>query len=376
MGTSHMISDVARDYATAAGARATWLVRACDVPDLLAKMGLIGAHDGLVVFAGAERDRIAELFCWQHIAFSTAPTAAAMTAASARCRSQASEDERLVPQGSPASYAHPSGISSSRLFWLVPSLGGVNLRVADIRALAEAARAAGAFLIVDNSLPSVFGCHPLACGAHVVIESLDAIASSYLTHPVMAVSVARSLSSRGRRRLADTYAEDAFRLLSFRLGAPDQMSPALHPDEADVAAIDTALEMLAANMQPRFDAAHAVAEYLACHYAVGYVWYPALGTHVDRAIAPTVLEHGFGPVIDFCPTGCDYETPVARIERLCDAWMRVRAQHAGAPFATHVAPVVFERDACFRIVVGIEDPLDIVDSLDQALRLFCNPPEP
>lgn len=376
MSESHKISEVARDYACAAGARVTWLACARDAFDLIAKTGLIGAHDRIVVFADGDRGRIEELFRWHHIAFATAPTASAMKAASARCASRASEGERLVSRGSAASYAHPSGISSSRLFWLVPSLGGMHLRVADIRALAEAAREAGAFLIVDNSLPTVFGCHPLACGAHIVIESLAVIASSFLTDSVMAVSVARSSFARGRRRLSDSYAEDAFRLLNFRLGAPDQVSCALRPSDADVAAIDGALEMLAVNMQPRFDAAHAVAEYLSCHYAIGHVWYPALATHADRAIAPNVLEHGFGLVVDFCPTGCDHESAGARASRFFDAWAQVGLPRAASACASRVAPIVHGRNACLRMVVGIEDPLDIVDSLDQALRLFCDPPEP
>lgn len=376
MSTSHSVSEVARSYAVAAGARATWLVRARDAVDVLAKTGLISAHDGLVVYADVERGRIAEAFRWQHVSFASAPTAVAMRAASERCDSHLSEEERLVPQGSPASYAHPAGISADRLFWLVPALGGMHLRVADLRALAVAAREVGAFLIVDNTAPTVFGCHPLALGAHIVIESLDAIASAYIEHPVAAVSVARSLGGRGRRHLADPRAEDAFRLLTFSLGDPDEISDPLRPADADLAAIDTALEMLAVNMQPHFDAAHAVAEYLSCHRAVGHVWYPALATHPDRSLAPTVLEHGFGSAVDFCPTGCARESAESRALRLRDAWNTVRPPRAEAPFATRVAPIVHEQDACLRIVMGIEDPLDIVDSLDQALRLFCNPPEP
>lgn len=376
-------SEVVAAYAQAAGARATWLVRARDAAEVIAKAGMLGVHDRLVAFSEAPSPRHAELFRWQTVTVVDELTPEAFIQGSAGVDAVAQERARLVPEGSPASYAHPAGMSSDRLFWLLPSVGGAQLRVADLRAFARAAQEHGALLMVDNTEPTVFGCHPLALGAHVCLEELAPMADAPLAEPVLAVSVARSLGRRGRRKLADPRAEDAFRLLTFAFGAPDAAMPACVPTGESLGIVARSLDTLAARMQPRFDGAHAVAAYLACHPAVGSVRYPALATHPDHALAPTVLEHGFGPVVALSLTGTDREPMLVRHSHAAQAFQRAYAAQtagkgAGSPAfpATRAVPTADAKTSMLRLYMGTEDPLAIVDSLDQALRLFCNPPEP
>ena len=80
------------------------------------------------------------------------------------------------------------------------SIDAATLRVADIRALAAAAQTVGAILVIDNTLPTPFGCRPLTQGAHIVVESLEGMAPGMLASPLVAVSVARSQVSHGRHR--------------------------------------------------------------------------------------------------------------------------------------------------------------------------------
>ena len=152
---SQQLSELCDRYAAAHGARASWIVRAGDGADVLAQTGIVGAHDRIVAFsAGAGRARLAELFRWQHLSFADELTPQAFFAASELVDAEQAERDRLVPsQGSPASYAHPAGISSGRLFWFAPSIDAATLRVADIRALAAAAQRVGAILVIDNTLP-------------------------------------------------------------------------------------------------------------------------------------------------------------------------------------------------------------------------------
>lgn len=372
-------SEVVAAYAQAAGARATWLVRARDAAEVIAKAGMLGAHDRLVAFSEAPCPRYAELFRWQTVTVVNELTPEAFIQGSAGLGAAAQERARLVPEGSPASYAHPAGMSSDRLFWLLPSVGGAQLRVADLRAFARAAQEHGALILVDNTEPTVFGCHPLALGAHVCLEELAPIADAPLAEPVVAVSVARSLGRRGRKKLADPRAEDAFRLLTFAFGTPDAAAPA----GETLGIVARSLDTLAARMQPRFDGAHAVAAYLACHPAVGSVRYPALATHPDHALAPTVLEHGFGPVVALSLTGTDSEPMLVRHSHAAQAFQRayaaqVAGQSSGQPAfpTTHLVPTADAKTSMLHLYMGTENPLAIVDSLDQALRLFCNPPEP
>lgn len=397
MNSRPAYSQVAAAYAQAAGARATWLVRARNAFEVIAKTGMVGAHDRLVVYGDTVLDRCLDVHPWQNVSVVEELTCDAFVQAGTMSHAEEAERARLVPEGSPASYAHPAGMAADRLFWLVPSVGGPQLRTADLRAFSRAAQEAGALLIVDNTLMTVYGCHPLMQGAHICIENLDAMVDAPLEEPVVAVSVARSLARRGRRHLADPRAEDAHRLLSFGFGSPDAVEPQSAPAEEDLTAIDAALDSLAARMQPRFDGANAIASYLSCHAAIGCVRYPALATHPDHLLAPTVLEHGFGPVVSFCLRGAPAESMRARATRFAALFEEARVASAksfaaastgesvvfdapasafGKTRRTCIVPTADSKTCCLRLYMGAEHPLSIVDSLDQALRLFCNPPEP
>lgn len=397
MNSRPAYSQVAAAYAQAAGARATWLVRARNAFEVIAKTGMVGAHDRLVVYGDTVLDRCLDVNPWQNVSVVDELTCDAFVQAGFMPHAEEAERARLVPEGSPASYAHPAGMAADRLFWLVPSVGGPQLRTADLRAFSRAAQEAGALLIVDNTLMTVYGCHPLMQGAHICIENLDAMVDAPLEESVVAVSVARSLARRGRRHLADPRAEDAHRLLSFGFGSPDAVEPQSAPAGEDLAAIDAALDSLAARMQPRFDGASAIASYLSCHAAVGCVRYPALATHPDHLLAPTVLEHGFGPAVSFCLRGAPSESMRAQATRFAALFEEARGASAesfaaastgesvvsdapasafGKTCRTRIVPIADSKTCCLRLYMGAEHPLSIVDSLDQALRLFCNPPEP
>lgn len=372
-------------------------MRARNAFEVIAKTGMVGAHDRLVVYGDAVLDRCLDVHPWQNVSIVDELTCDAFVQAGAMPHAEEVERARLVPEGSPASYAHPAGMAADRLFWLVPSVGGPQLRTADLRAFSRAAQEAGALLIVDNTPMTVYGCHPLMQGAHICIENLDAMVDAPLEEPVVAVSVTRSLARRGRRHLADPRAEDAHRLLSFGFGSADAVEPQSAPAGEDLAAIDAALDSLAARMQPRFDGANAIASYLSCHAAVGCVRYPALATHPDHLLAPTVLEHGFGPAVSFCLRGAPAESMRAQATRFAALFEEARVASAesfaaastgesvvfdapasafGKTRRTHIVPIADSKTCCLRLYMGAEHPLSIVDSLDQALRLFCNPPEP
>ena len=373
------LSDVARAYAALAGSRATWFVRAESAADLLAKTGVVGTHDRLVACADDNAAGVMRLFRWQHLSFAPSVDADSFLDASLRVDEAQTEADRLVPQGSPASYAHPAGMSSGRLFWLVPSVNAKTLRVADIRALAEAAKTVGALLVVDNTLPTAFGCRPLAQGAHITVEFLSGAFGAAVSESVVAVSVARSMRKQHGRVLADSYAEDAYRLLSFGLGAPDSANGAARPSDAALSAIADALEMLPARAQARNDHARALAAYLSCHASVGCVRYPGLVTHPDHDVAARVLEHGFGPCVNFTLTGSDSEGDEARYDRFREMFEQVRPALAGKAsgvFASRLSLVVVGDLCRLQLYAGLDDPMELVDSLDQAFRLYSNPTEP
>ena len=364
--------DLAGRYASLSGARAAWFVRADNTADLLAKIALVGSNDHLVVCADDFSAAFQGLFRFGTCSHIDDPAPDAFMRAMDEHEVRFSE----ASFGGPQSYAYPAGIHAARTFWFVGSIGGYGLRVPDLRALSLAARAAGAILIVDNTVASAFGCRPHALGAHIVLEALDRVAAGRLERKLVAVSVAPQARGRGRRRVVDPQAEDAFRLLSFALGDPcdPRGCDARTPGELD--AIAAGLDTLSERMRAHADHARAIAEYLSCHPAVGRVFYPGLSNHRDHALAPSVLEHGFGPAVDFTLLGSADESAPERHRRfvgLCSCANR-SARAGGA--ATRLSALSVRDVGFIRIFAGTDDPLSIVDSLDQALRLFCNPPEP
>ena len=71
----------------------------------------------------------------------------------------------------------------------------------------------------------------------------------------------------------------------------------LPSDEAGV--LERGLNSLDTRMQAHFDRARALAEYLAANEMVRNVRYPGLCSHPDHAVATGILEHGFGPAVEF-----------------------------------------------------------------------------
>lgn len=378
--------ELAGQIARMRGARAAWLVRATCPLDLLAKLGVIGPEDHLVAFTAACCGAVPDALTWGSVVTVDDPAPEAFLAQSGwgdpdyLARFSTCSDDGLAAQGSPASYAFGSGMSSARLFWFVDMLGAPGVRVPDIRALARAARSVGALLIVDCSRATSFACKPLALGAQVCLEAIgsdDAGCLNARRPKSYAVCIAPSSTGRGRKRLVHPEAEDAYRLFSFRLGDPaaaPSRSAALDGDELD--RIASVLGTLPAAMQQRMDSARAIAAYLGCHPSVGYVWYPGIASHVDHGVATVTLEHGFGPVIDFCLTGAPLASCEGRARRLIELFESVRPKAADARPVSAVSCIKAGNLAYLRIYAGLDDPLEVTDSLDQALRLFCNPPQP
>ncbi len=361
-------SELAQGYAQAQGARSAWFVRAGAVPEVLAKLGLIGPADRLVLRATDAAAAYLSSFGSATLAFAPDVTPEAYAAAT---RSANHPISLRSPEPGHASYADGAGARFDRLFWLVRSIGCRGLRVPDIRALAAAARDAGAILIVDNTLATAWGCHPLELGAHIAVEQLDRADFPGLSEPAVAIAVARSVTGRGRKRREDPLAHAAYCMLAQRLGG-ERAQLRFNVGDSDLAAIARGLSARAGIMQRRVDCARVVAEYLAAHPAVPRVSYPGLKGHPDHEVAARTLMHGFGPAIDI---ELPFSVPARAFAEACGLDGRAHAPEADGPL-TRLSALCGDEDHFLRLFAGVDDPLDIVDSLDQAMRLHCNPPQP
>ena len=320
-------------WALRAGAREARLVAASHVPAALSLLGIVRSGDRLVAFADDFADAFARGFECCDVAMVEEPSVAAFTAAS---------------EGFDASFE----VEGPHLWWFVNSIGGFGLRVPDLRALGRAAREAHALLVVDNTVAGVFGCDPLRLGVVLSLEALDRVCAGEAPHKLVAISVARSQLKRHR---VDAAAECAHALLE-GCGLVKLDLPA---DEAGV--LERGLDSLDARMQAHFDRARALAEYLAANEMVHAVRYPGLSSHPDHAVATGILEHGFGPAVEF-----------DLIERsagdLFDALPgEFRTSPAGGA-TTRLSAPRGKQGSTIRLFAGTDDPLVVASTLDNALR--------
>ena len=320
-------------WALRAGAREARLVAASHVPAALSQLGIVRPGDRLVAFADDFADAFTRGFDGCDVALVGSSSVETFVAASENF------DASFDAEG-------------PHLWWFVNSIGGFGLRVPDLRALGRTAREAHALLVVDNTVAGVFGCDPLRLGAVLSLEALDRVCAGDASRKLVAVSVARSQLKRHR---VDAAAECAHVLFA-GCGA---LALDLSTEETDV--LERGLSSLNAHMQAHFDRARALAEYLAANEMVHNVRYPGLTSHPDHAVATGILEHGFGPAVEF-----------DLIERsageLFDALPgEFRTSPAGGA-TTRLSAPRGKRGSTIRLFAGTDNPLVVASTLDNVLR--------
>lgn len=327
------VQQLEETWALRTGAREARLVAAPHVPAALSLLGIVRPGDRLVAFADDFADAFARGFDTCDVVLVGEPSIAAFTAAS---------------EGFDASF----DAEGPHLWWFVNSIGGFGLRVPDLRALGRAAREARALLAVDNTVAGLFGCDPLRLGAALSLEALDRVCAGMAPRKLVVASVARSQLKRHR---VDAAAECAHALLEgcglAKLNLPS--------DEAGV--LERGLDSLDTRMQAHFDRARALAEYLAANEMVRNVRYPGLCSHPDHAIATGILEHGFGPAVEF-------DLIKRSAGELFDALPgEFRTSPAGGA-TTRLSAPRGKRGSTVRLFAGTDNPLVVASTLDNALR--------
>lgn len=320
-------------WAARAGAREARLLAASHVPAALSQLGIVRPGDRLVAYVDDFADAFAHGFDGCDVVLVGSASADAFTAAS---------------EGFDASF----DAEGPHLWWFVNSIGGFGLRVPDLRALGRAAREAHALLVVDNTVASAFGCDPLRLGAVLSLEALDRVCAGKAPRKLVAASVARSQLKRHR---VDAAAECAHALLE-SCGLSKLNLPS---DEAAV--LERGLDSLDTRMQAHFDRARALAEYLAANEMVRNVRYPGLNLHPDHAVATGILEHGFGPAVEF-------DLIELSAGELFDALPgEFRTSPAGGA-TTRLSAPRGKQGSTIRLFAGTDDPLAVAATLDAALR--------
>lgn len=231
------------------------------------------------------------------------------------------------------------------------------LKITDIRAIVEFARAGGARVVSDNTFASPLLQRPLALGADIVVHS----ATKYLSghgHVMGGVVVGRD----------PEFVRRAIEPLRRHLGAV--------PSPFDAWLILAGLKTLHLRVPRHCANARAIAEFLAEDDRVAAVHYPGLPSHPQRALAARQMSD-FGGMLAFELRG-GYAAAVAFMNalRLCAiapslGSLATLVQHPAS--MSHLVVPREEREragigeALIRMSVGVEEVDDVLGDLRQAL---------
>jgi cystathionine beta-lyase/cystathionine gamma-synthase len=165
----------------------------------------------------------------------------------------------------------------TRLVW-IESPTNPRLLVYDIAALSEAAHAAGALVVVDNTFATPVFQHPFELGADIVVHSV----TKYLA--------GHSDLIQGAVLARDPAVFDPVKFLQNATGAV--------PSPFDCWLTLRGLQTLELRVQRHAENAEAIARALAGHPLVRRVYYPGLPDHPGHAIAARQMT-GFGGMVSF-----------------------------------------------------------------------------
>ena len=240
------------------------------------------------------------------------------------------------------------------------------LTIADIRAAADLAHAAGALLVVDNTFATPYLQRPLALGADVVVHSTtkyigghsDVVGGAVVTAPGVRLPLGRT-GPDGTDRLAAA--------VGFHLNAAGAVAGPF-----DSWLTLRGLRTLAVRMDRHSANALAVAEHLEAHPAVRRVLYPGLASHPGHALAAAQMTAAGGIVsVRLADEAAalrfaEATTVFALAESL--GGVESLIEHPGRMTHASVAGTALAvPDDLVRLSVGIEDVADLLADLDRAL---------
>ena len=244
--------------------------------------------------------------------------------------------------------------TNTRLVWAeTPS--NPYLKVIDIKGVADILNDHPAMFMVDNTFASPYLQNPLALGADLVLHSTTKYIGGH-SDTVGGAVVGND--------------PDVFATMKFHQNAAGAV-----PGPFDVWLALRGIKTLAVRMERHSENAQAVAEFLVGHPAVERVFYPGLTDHPGHDVAKRQMR-GYSGMVSFTVKG-DVNTALevargTRIFQLAESLGGVESliEHPGQMTHASVAGTGAEvEDTLIRLSVGIENRDDLLQDLEQALKV-------
>ena len=246
---------------------------------------------------------------------------------------------------------------ATRLLW-IESPGNPLMSITDIAACARVARRHGLLLGVDSTFATPVLTRPLEMGADVVMHS----ATKYLG--------GHSDILGGALIVRDRALYDRLYFIQNATGAT--------LGAFDAFLVSRGLKTLELRVREQCRSAQQIAEFLDAHPRVRHVLYPGLPDHPGHEVAARQMDSAFGAMLSFEVEG-DFQraqrvvqsteifqlaVSLGAVESLIE--QPAAMSHASYDPADRAAHGI--TDSLIRLSIGLEDPADLCDDLDQALN--------
>lgn len=235
------------------------------------------------------------------------------------------------------------------------------LRLSDIHAISELAKAHKLLIAVDNTFATPYLQRPLELGANVVLHS----STKYLG--------GHSDILGGALMTNDSSLYEKFAFNQKAVGAV--------PSPFDGWLLMRSVKTLALRMERHCENALAIAQFLHQHDAVKKVYYPGLPTHPSHDLAKRQMPKGFGGIVSVDLGGraeveafikglkiFTFAESLGAVESLvCYPW---EMTHSAVPVERRLQLGITE--GLIRLSIGIEDKADLINELEHALSVVHN----
>jgi cystathionine gamma-lyase len=248
---------------------------------------------------------------------------------------------------------------NTRLIWVETPTNPM-LKLADLRAIAAIAKAKGIMTAADNTFASPYVQRPLEDGFDIVVHS----ATKYLNgHSDVIGGVA--VTPEGSRHA------EQLRFLQNAVGG------VLSPFDSFLAL--RGVKTLALRMSRHCESALLIAQRLEANAAVERVIYPGLDSHPQHVLAQRQMTGGYGGIVTVILKGdlarAKTVLEQVRVFTLAESLGGVESLIEHPAIMTHASIPKDQRerlglsDSLIRLSVGIEDVEDLIQDLEEALRV-------
>jgi cystathionine beta-lyase len=231
------------------------------------------------------------------------------------------------------------------------------MNIIDIKGAKEIARAAGAWLCVDNTFATPFLQSPLDLGADIVMHSVTKYLGGH-SDVIMGALITND----------ETIAHEMYRI---------QNSSGAVTSPMDSFLVLRGIKTLHLRMERHCYNGEKVANFLAAHPKVDQVFWPGFSSHPNHEIAAQQMR-GFGGMISFTLIGNQLEEALEVVKKvkifaLAESLGGVESLIGHPATMTHASIPKQEReksgvvDSLIRLSVGIEDVYDLIADLKSAL---------